>query len=204
MIDEGVAEPEIEPEVADDTAPPDAPPSRALLTSLAALCAVFLVAVIVLSIVAVDQHDARNKTDADRHRIEQVASSFAQRLLTYDYRHLDDAKAKVLAFAAGKFRDDYQSQFPALQQLITAAQSTQAGHPKEVYVSSSDADNAKVIVVSDIENDGKAGHRTRDNAYVQLTLVKVGGTWKVVDVGDLNFSQEDAGTSSTTTTVPGK
>jgi Mce-associated membrane protein len=176
-------------------------PSRALTTSLGILAAVFLVAVVVLSIVAVNQRDVRQRDASDRQGIEHVASTFAQQLLTYDYRRLDESKTRVLAFAVGKFRDDYDRQFPGLKALITEAQATQVGRPQEVYVSAVDANDAKVIVVSDIESDGKAGHRTRDNAYVLLTLLKVGGAWKVADVADLNFSQDGPAPATTT---PGK
>lgn len=177
-------------------------PSRTLTTSLAVLAVVFLIAVVILSIVAVNQRDARHRLAGDRDQVEQVASTFARVLLTYDYHRLDDSRTKVLALASGKFRDDYQRQFPALQELITKVHAVQVGRPQEVYVSSVDANGAKAIVVSDIETDGTSGHRTRDNAYVRLTLLKVGGAWKVVDVEDLNFTE--AATTSPTTTTPGK
>jgi Mce-associated membrane protein len=204
VIEEDLAEPATE-ETGD---PPPAGSGRTLIRSLALLCTVFLAAVIVLSIVAVNQRDARKSAVSDRHSVEVLASQFAQQLLSYDYTHFDDTKAKVLALAAGKFRDDYQQQFPALKELITSAQAKQEGHPKEVYVSASDANNAKVIVVSDIATTGKAGPRSRVDAYIQLTMLKVGGRWKVVDVTDLNFSQAASGgtpgAATTTTVAPGK
>jgi hypothetical protein len=69
-----------------------------------------------------------------------------------------------------------------------------------VYVSSIDANAAHVIVIASIEHNGTAGRATRPDAYLRLSLLKVGGSWKVDDVTDLNFSQQAA----TSTTLPGK
>jgi Mce-associated membrane protein len=203
--------------IGNDVEAPDAPDapvtspvatSRALVTSLASLCAVFFVAVIVLSIVAVNQRDARQSADADRHRVEDVASLLTTRLLSYDSARIDDTKAPVLALAAGKFRDDYERSFPGLKELLVGTKATQTGKVQEIYVSSIDGNSAHAIVIASIDHTGVGGRTSRPDAYLKLSLVKVGGAWKVDDVADLNFSQAAAGgspsTAPTTTTVPGK
>jgi Mce-associated membrane protein len=184
-----------------ETEPAPSPSTnRAYLVSLVVLCAVFFAGMVALSIIAVDQRSARSHANDDRRRVQEVASLLTSRLLTYDYAHIDESKAPVLALATGKFRDDYERSFEGLKQLLVTAKATQSGTPQEVYVSSIDGGTAHVIVIASIEHNGTGGRAARPDAYLRLSLVKVAGSWKVDDVTDLNFSQQ----APTSTTVPGK
>ena len=79
---------------------------------------------------------------------------------------------------------------------------------KDVFVNGIENDNATAIVILDQTVEGVSGTRRQLDAYVQLSLVKVRGQWKVDDVVNLNFGQTTGGTqvpgatSSPTTVAP--
>ena len=91
------------------------------------LIAVFAIGAVGMAVVAANLNSKLDRERGDRHQVEAASSQLASRLLTYDYRHLDDTKGKVLAYAAGKFRDDYQQQFPTIQQIIVAVRNVDRG-----------------------------------------------------------------------------
>lgn len=144
--------------------------------------------------------------DSAAAELRRTAGHFGESLVTYDYRDPDAHRDEVLGFATGSFREEYEDAFDqGLVQLITEVEAVSTGVVKDVYLSEVDDEQAAAIVVVDIEHDGKGGPRTLYDIYFRLTLVRVGDSWKVDQVTDLNFDSApgDVGTGvTTTTTIP--
>jgi hypothetical protein len=182
------AEPEADAPVEDQVEPGQTGPSRTLVRSLAVLCIVFFLGTVAMAIIAARQHSELQKTRDTRSAVEQVASRFASAVLTYDYRDLDKTKKAVLALATGKFRTDYEQNFPGLSALFTTTEGQSTATVKDVFVSGIDHDTATAIVVLDERGQGKAGQRLNVDWYLRLSLTKVGGNWRVDDLTNLNFA----------------
>lgn len=136
----------------------------------------------------------------------RTAAQFGTALLTYDYGKLDETKARVLSFATGSFRKQYEQAFSGGLDVIlreTEAQSRVTN--LDVFLSEIDDDAASAIVVVDTVTEGKSGTRRTLATYVRLELVRVGGTWKIDDVVNLNFGRPEepigAPTSGSTSTT---
>lgn len=180
-----------------------------LAVSVAVLCAV---AAGVLAVLL-----AGNGDDGELEELRQTAGRFGAALVTYDYHDPEAHRDAVLDVATGSFREEYEDAFDqGLGQIITEVEAVSTGYVKDVYVSAIDEERAQAIVVVDIEHDGTSGPNTLYDVYFRLTLVDVGGDWKVDEVTDLNFDTggatapgaADAGsdptdlTASSTTSVP--
>ncbi len=163
-------------------------PSRTLVRSLAALCIVFFVATVAMAILAARQHSELQRSRDTRAAVEQVSSRFASAVLTYDYRDLDKTKNAVLALSAGKFRTDYEQNFSGLSALFTTTKGQSTATVKDVFVSGIDHNTASAIVVLDERGQGTSGQRLNVDWYLRLSLTKVGGSWKVDDLTNLNFA----------------
>lgn len=170
----------------------------------ASLAAVFAVATAVLAVLLL----VRDGGEEDLSDLRQAAGRFGEALVTYDFHDPEAHRDGVLALATGSFRQDYEDAFDrGLGQIITQVQAVSRGSVNDVYLSSIDEDQAQAIVSLDIEVTGTSGERTLLDQYVLLTLVRVGGEWKVDQVTDLSFPASNSGappvTSDTTTTTAG-
>lgn len=190
---------------ADDAAPAEAVPSRGPgFVVAASLAALFAVATVVLAVLLLAQGD-----DGDEpSELRQAAGRFGEALVTYDFHDPEAHRDGVLSLATGSFRQDYEDAFNrGLGQIITQVQAVSRGSVNDVYLTSVDDEQAQAIVSLDIEVSGTSGERTLLDQYVLLTLVRVGGEWKVDQVTDLSFPATGAGappvTGGTTTTTAG-
>ena len=193
-------------EPVDDADAVPAAPRRTVVVALAVLCGVFLVGAIVLGAIAANLHSQLDDERSGRREVERVASRFGERFFTYDYRHLDQSKAAVLALATGGFRNDYEQAFKGgLDEILTRTQARSTGTVDEVLVGGVEKDSASAVVVADAVVEGVSGTRRRTNSYIQLDLVKVRGHWLVDKVTDLEVglgtSAPTAGTVPPTTTT---
>jgi hypothetical protein len=184
-----------------DEAAPDRP--RTALVLSVTLAVVFAVLAGVLAVLL-----ANDGGDDEVEDLRETAGRFGEALVTYDYRDPEAHRDTVLGLATGSFREEYQDAFDqGLGEVITQVEAVSIGHVKDIYLSAIDAEQAQAIVVVDIEHEGTGGRNDLYDVYFRLTMVEVGGEWKVDQVTDLNF---DAGggegttapTASTTTSVP--
>lgn len=183
-------------------------PSRTALILAVTLAVVFAATSVVLGVLLAGAGD-----DTDLDELRRTAGRFGEALVSYDYRDPDAHRDAVLSFATGSFREEYEDAFDrGLGKIITEVEAVSAGFVKDVYVTSVDEERAQAIVVVDIEHDGTGGASTLFDLYFRLTMVRVGGGWKVDQVTDLNFDaaagpSPEAGvttdtTASTSTSVP--
>jgi Mce-associated membrane protein len=173
------AEPEVEREAR--------PPNRTLTRSLAVLAIVFFVTTVALGIVAASVYNSLHHERDDRDDVRRAASTFAGRLLTFDYRKPDELQKAVRAMSTDRFAREYDRAFPGLKELITAGQTRSDGSVTDVYLGDVDSNSATVIAVVNTKTTGKAGPRTGD-FYMELDMAKASGRWKVDGFTNLNFS----------------
>jgi len=184
-------EPEREPR-------PPAVSGRGPFIVAVSLAVLFAVAAAILAVLLAGQGDDGSE------RLRETAGRFGEALVSYDYHDPEAHRDTVLGFATGSFRDEYEAAFDqGLAKVITEVKAVSRGHVKDVYLSAVDEDRAQAIVVVDIDHEGSGGPNTLYDVYFRLTLVKVGGSWKVDQVTDLNFDGGGGtapGSSTTTTT----
>ena len=187
-----------------------APASRTRFRAAAVLAVVFFLGAVGMAVLAASLSSQLRDERGDRREVERIASRFSERLVTFDYRHLTQARAGVSALSTGKFQKEYERAFrQSLQQLITAGKTTSEGTVTDLFVGPIEHDNASAIVVVDTKTTGAAGPRQSFDSYIQLDLVKVRGKWLVDGVTNLNFAAGGApstapATPSPATTTPGR
>jgi hypothetical protein len=180
-------------------------PSRTLVRSLAVLATLFFLGTVAMGILAASQHRKLVSTTSDRDNAEQVASRMASALVTYDYRNLDKYKSEVASRATGKFRNEFQQGFQGLDVFIVRAQSRSTGTVKNVFLDAIRDNSTTAVAVLDQSVQGLSGTQRRFDSYVELTLVKLGGKWKVDGVSYLNPAAESGqGGGATSTPAPPK
>lgn len=163
--------------------------SNRLLTAVAVLAGVFLIGAVAMAVLAAklssELHDERD----DRRAVERLSSRFAEQLLTFDYRTLDDTRKAVFAMSTGKFQRDYDRAFRRnLKELLTAGKTVSVGTVTELFVGQVDKGSAAAIAVVDTSTRGAAGPRRSFDSYIELDLVKVDGRWLVDGVTNLSFT----------------
>ena len=180
--------------IEDDTEPgalaevPSEPsPSRTLTRSVAVLAAVFFVTTVALAIVAASVYNSLQHERDDRTEVRRAASTFAARLLTFDYRKPEELRTAVRSMSTASFAREYERAFPGLKELITAGETTSEGAVTDVYLGDVDDQAATVIAVVKTTTNGKGGQRTGD-FYMELDMARSGGAWKVDGFTNLNFS----------------
>ena len=175
--------------------------NRGLVLSCLAL---FLLSVLLAAVAAV-QSSRLHRERADRRDVTSVAGRFATALLTYDYRNLPAAKARVLALSVGKFRQEYEQAYSGgLDVLITQTKAISQVTVTHLYVGEIAAGHAEAVIVVNQTSTGTTGTHPAIDQYVQLDLVRVSGEWKVDNVTNLTDTQprqSSPPTPSTSTTA---
>ena len=172
---------------------------RRLVIACAALFGLSVGLAVLAAVLASRLSEERARHD----EVEEVAGRFAEALLTYDFDKLEESKKRVLDLSTGTFRKEYERAFAGgLEVLYQETKARSKGTVTDVFVGSVEGDTATAIVVADAVAEGTSGTRRRVDSYIQLALVRVGGTWRVDGVTSLNFGQEP-GSTTTTTGPPG-
>lgn len=156
---------------------------------------VLLVATLASSILAANATAARNRDRQDRQAVEEVAGRLATALSTYDYRDFEATKRRVLSLSTGAFATEYERAVGALRSLIDQTKATSEATVGDVFVGNLGDGKASAIVVIEIRASGVGGPRVSVDNYVDLSLVKVEGEWKVDGVRNLNLGVAGGGTA---------
>jgi Mce-associated membrane protein len=175
--------------------------ARRRIRALTLGCLALFLLSVGLAVTAAVLSSQLHRDRSDRDAVRSTAGRFATALLTYDYRNLEAAKKRVLALSAGKFRQEYQQAYSGgLDVLITQTKARSEVTVTHLYVSDVSHDQAEAVVVVNQTSSGTTGTHPVIDQYVQLSLVKVGGQWKVDNVTNLTDTQPAS--SSTSTTAP--
>jgi hypothetical protein len=134
-----------------------------------------------------------------------VATSFAEKLLTYDYKDLAAARDSVTALITESYKTTYDQAFTiGLEPQITKLQATSVAHVQAVYLTEITSGDASAIVVVDADTTSTAGVRTLKGTYLKLDLVKDKGHFLVNAVTAVSTASESLtppGADTTTTTA---
>lgn len=199
--DDGAQEPEEETVATPVVEGDDAAATRRALPAWAWSAGVVLaVACIVLALFAVNERTALHRDRAERSAIENTASSFAVALTTYDYKDLPSWHDRVVGFATGGFRAEFDQGFTPLKELLATAQISSKGTVTDVFIKQVDANSARAFVQVSSTAAGVGGPRADVGSTIELSLVRSGGAWKVDDVK--NFNTGTAAGSGPAVTVP--
>jgi hypothetical protein len=201
--------PAVEPDVEALDAPAIAPrpSSRALRLAVVAAVVFFLVAV-AMTVVAASVNSRLSGDRGDRQAVPRVAGQLTQALLGYDYRTMDTTEQEITSLATGGFLTQIKQDFPALKQQIAALKAKAEVTVKHIYVGDIEKDTASSLVeVDQVVTTPDNGPQVQPTIYLQIDLVKVGGSWKVDSVTNVNLavlgsSAGALGDSSTTSTTP--
>ena len=175
---------------------PPRPPRRVPAALWAVLVALVLVAV-GTSFLAADAIADRDRERADRQDVEEVAGRLATALSTYDYRDFASTKRRVLSMSTGAFATEYERAVAALASLIDQTKAVSEATAGDVFVGNLGDGKASAIVVLEIRANGVGGSRVSVDNYVDLSLVKVEGEWKVDGVRNLNLGVSGGGAAPT-------
>ncbi len=144
-------------------------------------CVVLALAALVFAVLALQQ---RSALQAERDRgaeLRDVSGKTIAALTTYDYEHLDVWKKSVLANATGSFQNQFESGFTGFEQAYVAEHNRGTGSVQGVWVGPVDSGKATTVVLVQITVTSLTGTHALE-PYVQLTLLKVAGHWRVDDV----------------------
>jgi hypothetical protein len=157
---------------------------------LASLLAVALIASVGL---AVSRAQSQGRIDADR-AATRAAERVVANWLTYDYRTYRDDMTWITKSGTPKFKKEFSAE--ALEgmrkRIIGPRQLISRGRVVNSAATASDADHVKVLLFTDqtltdkeIRKDDTAPLHARSG--VELTMVRVDGTWLVDDMVQLQF-----------------
>lgn len=166
------------------------------------LVAVLVLVALATSVIAADAVADRNRERRDRQAVEEVAGRLATALSTYDYRSFESTKQRVLDLSTGAFATEYERAVAALASLIDQTQATSQATAGDVFVGNLGDGRASAIVVIEIRANGIGGPRVSVDNYVDLSLVKVEGEWRVDGVRNLNLGVSGGGTATPPATGP--
>lgn len=105
-----------------------------------------VVACVVLALLAINQRTALHRDRTERSAIETTASSFAVALSTYDYKDLPSWHDRVVGFATGGFRAEFDQSFAPLKELRATAEISSKGTAADVFIKQVDANSARAFV----------------------------------------------------------
>jgi Mce-associated membrane protein len=207
-------------ETGDIAAEPDAPGAAAGARSLrlaaarsqrrsrllGAALAVAVVLLVIASTLVVSQRGRANRLaqrEAERRAVASAAGSFGEALLSYDFNDLEAARRRVVRLATENFGRNYSDAFAAgLKEAITQLQASAKATVKDVYVAGVSGDEAHAIVVLDSEVRSTAGVRQVVGSYLDLTLQRRRGSWKVDSATSIAATRESNTPPGPATTPP--
>jgi Mce-associated membrane protein len=157
------------------------------------LAGVLVVALAACVGLAVSRAQSQGRIDADR-TATRAAERVVVNWLTYDYRTYRDDTSWIAKGGTPKFRKEFSAE--ALEgmrkRIIGPRQLVSRGRVVNSAATASDGDHAKVLLFTDqtltdkeIRKDKTAPLHARSG--VELTMVRVDGTWLVDDMVQLQF-----------------
>lgn len=191
-------EPSLEPE------PERLPDRRRWAVPVTAVLALLFVGASAVALVQWRRADDLRAGEDERRAVASAAGRFGQALLSYDFDDLTTARGRVLALATDRFAKEYTTAFTGgLDDAITKLQARSQASVRDVYVTDVIGDSARAVVTLDSEVRSTAGTRRTVSSYLDMTLVRQGGRWRidtVTSVAALDQKTTSATTSTTSTT----
>jgi hypothetical protein len=188
------AEPESAVEV---PTPPATASNRGLKLAIVSLAAVCLALSVLAASLSARNRDSEGRTSA----VRRTAAAMGTAMLSYDYKHLPEAKARVVKLATGSFKKQYREAFDGgLDQLYKLTKQHSEVRDVEVFVSEVSAAEASAIVRVDFRVSGVGGNNRPGTAFFELALVHSSGGWLVDSLSAINAGNSG---DTTATSTPG-
>ncbi|MFF2549724.1 hypothetical protein ACFVUS_01940 [Nocardia sp. NPDC058058] len=154
---------------------------------VSAAAALFAVVALTLGICwhsAAGDLNALRAGNSDRDRAAEIATDYATRSLTYDYKNLPAFFDGVQRDTSQPLRDKFTQTHDALTKIMTGAQVTATGKVMGTSVESKGNDQYAVTVyaLQRTQSIQQTDPATKPNLLL-VTVAKNGGDWLVVDFG---------------------
>ena len=141
---------------------------------------VALVVFIALAGAAGWAHHRASQRDAAVRQSLATATAAAQALFSYDYRSFDTSVANAQTFVTGEFAKEYAETTAALKASAISEQAIVRTSVSSTGVVSARADRVELLLfVNQYRRNANITGEKVDQNRVVLTLVPVGGEWKV-------------------------
>jgi hypothetical protein len=177
------------------------PPGRPLARWWMAACVVLALAALVFAALALQQRRSAQSDQAQTSELRDVSGRTVAALTSYDYQHLDQWKQSVLANATGAFQNQFESGFSGFEQTYVAEHNRGTGAIQGVWVGPVASGKATTVVLVQITVTSLTGTHSLE-PYVQVTLLKVAGRWRVDDVQATFDTSGGTSSGDTGVTVP--
>jgi hypothetical protein len=164
-------------------------------------CVVLGLAALVFAVLAVQQRSALRAEQDQTSELRDVSGRTIAALTSYDYQHLDQWKTSVLADATGSFQNQFETGFAGFEQTYIAEHNRGTGAVQGVWVGPVASGKATSVVLVQITVTSLTGTHALE-PYVQVTLLKVAGRWRVDDVQATFDTSGSADAGATGVTVP--
>ncbi len=166
---------------------------------------VLLVASITLLLFLVHEKSRADKLGAesdDIAAVQRIAAEVAEKIARWSPATKQADHDALAALTNGPILNQYEQTIKGLDEAlpklgVTSIEAT----VEEVYVGQIQHDEAQVVVVADVDVKG-SNPRTVPNHYLRVHLSRIGGSWKVDNVQDVNTSLAAGAIPTTTTTTP--
>lgn len=126
------------------------------------------------------QTDRNDRRSADARAAMTSATTAAQVIFSYDYRTFDAGVAKAKPFLTGDFAKEYAQTTASLKATAQQEQAVVQAQVSAASVVESTGDHVELLLYLNQyrRNTNISGEKVDQNRVV-LTLVRVGGGWKV-------------------------
>ena len=126
------------------------------------------------------QTDRDARREADSRAALTAATTAAQVIFSYDYRTFDAGVTKAKPYLTGAFAKEYADTTASLKATATQEQAVVQAQVSAASVVESAADHVDLLLYLNQyrRNTNISGEKVDQNRVV-LTLVRVGGDWKV-------------------------
>jgi Mce-associated membrane protein len=125
-------------------------------------------------------HEQAHRRDVAVRQSLAAATAAAQAIFSYDYRSFDASVANGRAFATGGFAEEYAQTTAALKANAVAEQAIVRASVSATGVVTAGAQRVELMVyVNQYRRNANITGEKVDQNRVVLTMVPVGGAWKV-------------------------
>lgn len=145
--------------------------------------AVATIGLLIALILTMLQLNDANALDSARSSALTAAQTYATQIAGYDYRHLDDDFAAVLANSTPSFKESFTKSSNALKSTLIKYKATAVAKVVSAGVVSATTGQVVVLVFLDqTVNNTNQKAPTTDRSQIEMTLVSSSGRWLIDQV----------------------
>jgi Mce-associated membrane protein len=163
--------------------------------AVAALCIPAAIGVVLLAAKA----SGASEREGARHQALQVAAGIARDILSYDYRTIDHDIAQARAQTTGTFAQQYGAASTELRSEAVATHAIVQARVRDTGVVTASGTRVVVLVFADQVSVTRTSAATMPTtrlipSAVQMTLIDVGGRWRVSALSAVQTGAPSSGT----------